>query len=66
MHERGEHPVTPPPSISGIVPNECAPESSATINGRSESLINKPRELYYNDILTFRNTQRHCEREGGR
>lgn len=60
------HPGPPSHSISSIVPNECVPESSATINGRSESLINKIRELYYNYIQRFRNAQRHCEREGSR
>lgn len=56
----------PPPSISSTVPKECAPESSATINGRSESLISKIQELYYNHIPRFRNAQRHCERESSR
>lgn len=61
------HPAPPPThSISGIVPNKCVPESSATINGRSESLINKIWELYYNYIPRFRNVQHHCEREGSR
>lgn len=60
------HPGPPSHDISDIVPKECAPESSATINGRSESLINKIQELYYNSILRFRNAQHHCEREGSR
>ena len=61
------HPAPPHPhSISGIVPNECVPESSAIINSRSESLINKIWELYYNYIPRFRHAQRHCEREGSR
>lgn len=60
------HPGFPSHGIAGIVPNECVPESSATINGRSESLINKIRELYYNYIPQFRNAQCLCEREGSR
>lgn len=60
------HPGLSSLSISGIVPNECAPESSATINGKSESLTKKIQELHYNYIPQFRNVQHHCEKEGSR
>lgn len=64
--KKERHPGLSSHSISGIVLDECVPESPATINGRSESLINKIQELYYNYILQFRSAQHHCAREGSR